>query len=47
MTLPEKLPIARMEDYHTHYLEKPLMEGYFWGYKTFAYSPPIAQIKRE
>ena len=45
MTLPEKLPIARMEDYHTHYLGKTVAGRLFWGYETFAYSPPIAQIK--
>ena len=45
MTFPEKLPIARMEDYHTHYLGKTSDGRLFWGYETFAYSPPIAQIK--
>ena len=45
MTLPEKLPIARMEDYHTHYLGKTVDGRLFWGYETFAYSPPFAQTK--
>jgi formate hydrogenlyase regulatory protein HycA len=44
MTFPEKLPIARMEDYHTHYLGKTGDGRLFWGYETFAYSPPISQI---
>jgi hypothetical protein len=45
MAVPEMLPIARMEDYHTHYLGKTGDGRLFWGYETFAYSPPIAQIK--
>jgi hypothetical protein len=45
MTLPEKLPIARMEDYHTHYLGKTIDRRVFWGYETFAYSPRFAEIK--
>lgn len=47
MTFPEKLRINRMEDYHTHYLGKTIDGRLFWGYETFAYSPPFAQIRDE
>jgi len=44
MTIPDKLPIVRMEDYHTHYLGKISDGRLFWGYQTFAFTKPISEI---
>ena len=46
MTIPDKLPIARMEDYHTHFLGKASDERLFWGYQTFAFSKPFSEIEQ-
>jgi len=46
MTIPEKLPIMRMEDYHTHYLGKVADGQLFWGYQTFAFTKPYSEIKQ-
>lgn len=35
MHFPEKIPIERIEDYHTHYLGKAEQALQFWGYVTF------------
>jgi hypothetical protein len=32
MQFPEKIPIERIEDYHTHYLGRTSEELQFWGY---------------
>lgn len=45
MSIPEKIPILRIEDYHTHYLGKTSDGRRFWGYETFAYSPKFADIQ--
>jgi len=46
MAIPDKLPIARMEDYHTHFLGKASDERLFWGYQTFAFSKPFSEIEQ-
>jgi formate hydrogenlyase regulatory protein HycA len=46
MTIPDKLPIMRMEDYHTHYLGKVADGRLFWGYQTFAFNKPYAEIQQ-
>lgn len=35
MPIPERIPIERIEDYHTHYLGKTSRKLQFWGYTTF------------
>ena len=47
MNLPEMLPIARMEDYHTHFLGETRDGRLFWGYETFAYTKPFPEIQGE
>ena len=46
MTIPNKLPIMRMEDYHTHYLGKVADGRLFWGYQTFVFDKPYAEIQQ-
>ena len=46
MTIPDKLPIMRMEDYHTHYLGKTSDGRLFWGYQTFAFTKQISEIQQ-
>lgn len=46
MTLPDKLPIARMEDYHTHYLGRVDDGRLFWGYQTFVFTKPYSDIEK-
>jgi len=46
MTIPDKLPIMRMEDYHTHYLGKVADGQLFWGYQTFAFTKPYSEIEQ-
>lgn len=38
MHFPEKIPIERIEDYHTHYLGQTEEGIQFWGYVTFVWS---------
>ena len=38
MQFPEKIPIERIEEYHTHYLGRTLDGLQFWGYITFVYT---------
>jgi len=38
MQFPDKIPIERMEEYHTHYLGKTLNGQQFWGYVAFIYT---------
>jgi formate hydrogenlyase regulatory protein HycA len=45
MRLPNKLPIMRMEDYHTHYLGRSNDGTLFWGYETFVWEKPHWEIK--
>jgi hypothetical protein len=45
MKLPDKLPIMRMEDYHTHYLGRSTDGILFWGYDTFVWEKPHWEIK--
>ena len=45
MKFPDKLPIMRMEDYHTHYLGRGDNGKLFWGYETFVYEKSFAEIK--
>lgn len=35
--IPEKIPIQRMEDYHTHFLGKTEDGRQFFGYETFVF----------
>ena len=37
MQLPKKLPIVRIENYHTHYLGESAEGRQFWAYETFAF----------
>ena len=46
MTIPDKLPIARMEDYHTHYLGQVDDGRLFWGYQTFIFTKPYSDIEQ-
>ena len=43
MKVPQKLPIMRMEDYHTHYLGQTKDGRLFWGYETFVFIKPQAE----
>jgi hypothetical protein len=45
MNFPEKLPIERTEDYHTHYLGLYSGNRLFWGYETFFF--PSRTVGRE
>lgn len=47
MRIPGKIPIRRMEDYHTHYLGRTAGGTLFWGYQTFAWLKPISEIRGE
>lgn len=38
MKFPEKIPVERMEDYHTHHIGKYEYENQFWGYETFVFT---------
>lgn len=44
MRIPEKLPITRIENYHTHYLGKIDDGRLFWGYETFVFTKPYHEI---
>jgi hypothetical protein len=46
MTIPNKLPISRIEGYHTHYLGKDTDGKLFWGYLTFAFTKPYSEIEQ-
>ena len=46
MTIPHKLPIARMEDDHTHYLGSAPNGTLFWGYETFVFFRPYSEISQ-
>jgi len=43
MKLPDRLPIMRMEDYHTHYLGRSNNGILFWGYETFVFEKPYTE----
>ncbi len=45
MNIPVKLPINRVEDYHTHYLGQADDGRLFWGYQTFAFTKTYAEIE--
>lgn len=47
MILPNKLPIARMEDYHTHYLGRGSEGKLFWGYETFVFEKTFPKIEKD
>jgi len=38
MIFPEKIPVERMEDYHTHHIGKYENGNQFWGYETFVFT---------
>ena len=38
MPIPDKLPIARLEGYHTYYLGKCEDGRLFWGYDSFVFT---------
>lgn len=44
LKFPEKIPIERMEEYHTHYLGKTADGQLFWGYVTFVYTVSQADM---
>lgn len=46
MTIPDKLPIMRIEDYHTHYLGKIADGRLFWGYQTFVFDLRYAEMQQ-
>jgi hypothetical protein len=46
MTIPDKLPIMRIEDDHTHYLGKFGDGQLFWGYLTFAFTKSYSEIEQ-
>lgn len=45
MNLPDKLPIARIEDYHTHYLGQTTDGTMFWAYETFVFTKLYEEIQ--
>ena len=45
--IPKLLRIDRVEDYHTHYLGRTTDGRLFWGYETFAFIKPYAEIQSE
>ena len=46
MRLPTRLPIERIEDYHTHYLGRTAEGHLFWGYETFVFIKPYSDIEQ-
>ncbi len=45
--IPNRIPIMRMEEYHTHYLGKTGEGKLFFGNVTFAYKKPIRELTPE
>lgn len=45
--IPERIPIQRMEDYHTHFLGKTEDSRQFFGYETFVFPKGIQGSHRE
>ena len=45
MSIPEKIPIERIEEYHTHYLGRTAEGNQFWGYTTFVFTKPHFEIQ--
>lgn len=44
MKFPDKIPVERMEDYHTHHIGKYDNGNQFWGYGTFVFTErPISK----
>jgi len=43
--IPSKIPIKRIEEYHTHYLGKCNNERLFWGYSTFAFIKDFSEMQ--
>jgi len=41
---PKKIPIERIEEYHTHYIGTTKDEKQFWGYVTFVFIKPHVEI---
>lgn len=41
--IPERIPIKREEDYHTHYIGKTKDGKQFFGYQTFVFLNEIAE----
>lgn len=37
MAIPDKIPVARIEEYHTHYVGTMANAIQFWGYDTFLF----------
>jgi formate hydrogenlyase regulatory protein HycA len=46
MNIPEKIPIKRIEDYHTHFVGYCDNNKQFWGYGTFVFDEPYSEIDR-
>jgi hypothetical protein len=44
MSIPEKIPIKRIEDYHTHFVGFCDSNKQFWGYGTFVFDEPYIGI---
>jgi hypothetical protein len=45
--IPERIPIQRMENYHTHFLGKTEDGRQFFGYETFVFPNAIPAAERE
>jgi len=45
MKLPDKIPIERIKDYHTHYLGQCADGQLFWAYPTFAFTKKYEEIQ--
>ena len=45
--VPKRIPIMRMEEYHTHYLGKTNDGKLFFGSETFAYKKPNGEVYTE
>jgi len=46
MSIPQKIPIRRIEDYHTHYVGYYDSNKQFWGYGTFVFDEPYSEIDK-
>ena len=44
MTIPDKIPIERIEDYHTHYLGQSSDGRQFWAHSSFVFVKTYAEI---
>jgi len=47
MYFPDKLPIERIENYHTHFLGETINRKLFWGYETFIITRKMNELNGE